>query len=235
LFLNGLVMNFGNSNKAIMGFKATDTIPVMRMYYHYFDFENQKKTIDFMLKDPDLQFNEISSSGSLVDALRAEGKTDARETDSLTYIQAGAGIFTRIELPYIKDILDVTDKIEILKAELILEPARMTYTRKTLPSKISAYITDRYNELVYPISDDDNLVQTASLNMDDFFYEDTRFTFDITNFINQAIYEGSDNIPSLLITIQENDVFRTVDRIVLGSRWNRENQVLLRIYYMTYE
>ena len=235
LFLNGLVMNFSSSNSAVMGFRAADTIPVMRLYYHYFDFEERHEIIDFILKSPSTQFNEISVAGPLASTLKNGGKIPAFETGNRTYMQSGTGIFTRLEIPYLKNILELTEKIEILKAELVLEPAKSTYTFSTLPKEISAFVTNKFNEFIYPLIDKEGFDQIAVLNMDDIFNEDTRYTFDVTDFINAKLYEQTDNVPALLITVREDEVYHTVDRIVLGSRWNRDNDVLLKIYYMKYE
>jgi len=234
LFLKGLVINYDSSNEAVMGFFATDTIPVMRLYYHYFDFEETHAYIDFFMKDMNLQFNEISLYGQFAETLQTGEKIPARAAGNKTFLQAGTGIFTRLEIPYLKNILEVTRNIEILKAELVLEPAKQTYTKTTLPSGLSAFVTNKYNEFLYPITDRNNDVQYADLNLDEIFQEDTRFTFDVTDFINSKLYEQSDNVPALLITIKENDVYHKVDRIVFGSRWNADNDVFLRIYYMTY-
>lgn len=235
LFLNGLVMNYSTTNKAVLGFRATDTVPVMRLYYHYFDFEEQQAHIDFILKDASTQFNEISIEGQLAESLQTGSKVPATATDDKTYMQAGTGIFTRLEIPHLKNILEVTKNIEILKAEIVLEPARQTYNETVLPSQITTYVTNKYNEFLYPLTDENDLIQIAQFNLDEIFNEDTRYTFDVTDFINEKLYEQSDNVPALLVTIRENNVYHTVDRVVFGSRWNSENDVFLRIYYMTYK
>jgi hypothetical protein len=234
LFLNGLVMNFAGSNNAVLGFKANDTIPVMRLYYHYFDVEVKQAYIDFYRKSSSTQFNEINISGTLAETLGEGEKIPAWATGNKTFLQAGTGIFTRLEIPHLKKILEATDNIDILKAEIVLEPARQTYTATTLPARISAFVTNDYNEPLYSITDDNNQTQIAQFSLDDVFNMNTSYIFNVTDFIKQNLYKQSDDVPALLVTIKENDVYHKIDRIVFGSRWNKDNDVILRIYYMTY-
>ena len=74
----------------------------------------------------------------------------------------------------------------------------------------------------------------GKLVIDNEYQEGTSYTFDITSFIQTKIAEATDDIPALLITITPNDIYRTADRLILGSQINSESKIKLKIYYMNY-
>lgn len=233
-YLKGFVINYDDSNESVIGFHAYgDTIPLLRMFYHYVDLEIIHKRIDFIIgtryeNDINLQFNQITSTDVSFELPSGQqDKVSALENDSTTFIQGGTGIFTRIEIPYLKNILEINSNIEVLHAELVLEPLSNSYTRNTIPLELSAYETNNANEFITPVSN------IADLTIDDLFYEDTRYRFDITDFINAKLIEQTDKVPSLLITLS--GVCDTIDRLIIGSRWHERNDVRLELYYMRYE
>ncbi len=233
-YLKGFVINYDNSNESVIGFHAFgDTIPLLRIFYHYVDLEIIHKRIDFMIgtryeNDISLQFNQITSTD--VSFELPEGQRDkvpAQETDSTTFIQGGTGIFTKVEIPYLKNILEMNSNIEVLRADLVLEPLSNSYTRNTIPMELYAYETNNANDFITPVTN------MADLTIDDLFYENTRYRFDITDFINAKLVEQTDKAPSLLVTLS--GVANTIDRLILGSRWHQSNDVRLELYYMRYE
>ncbi len=74
----------------------------------------------------------------------------------------------------------------------------------------------------------------GNLVIDDVYQEETSYTFDITSFIQTKITEATDDIPALLITVTPNDIYRTADRLILGSQTNSDSKVKLKVYYMNY-
>ncbi|MBN2481978.1 MAG: DUF4270 family protein, partial [Bacteroidales bacterium] len=199
-YLKGLVIDYDESNESVLAFHAADTIPFMRLFYHYTDLDVVRKKIGFLIYDRNLQFNQIT--GTDIGFELPEGQRDklsAQETGNTTYIQAGTGFFTRIEIPYLKNILELSSNLEVLKAELILEPLSNSYTRKSLPLEISAYETDNGNNFVTPLTDKFGQIQIANLTIDDIFFEDTRYRFDVKDFIKAKLIEQTDDVPSLLV------------------------------------
>ncbi|MBN1158802.1 MAG: DUF4270 family protein [Bacteroidales bacterium] len=235
-YLKGFVIDYDESNESVLAFHAADTIPLMRLFYHYTDLDVVHKKIEFVLYDSDLQFNQIRSTDTGFELPeRQKDKLPAQETGNTTYLQAGTGIFTRIEIPYLKNILELSSNLEVLHAELILEPLSNSYSRKSLPMEISAYDTDNGNNFVTPLRDEFENLQIANLTIDDIFFENTRYRFDVTDFINGKLVKQTDDVPSLLVTISPNQVFYSIDKLILGSSRHYRNDVRLEIYYMRYE
>lgn len=235
-FMKGFVIDPDADNTCVIGFHSQDTIPLMQLYYHYFDFEEIHKRIDFVRYNPKLQFNQISDKDqNFVLPGTQKDKVSAKENNGESYIQAGTGIFTRIEIPYFNNFRELSNNIEILHANLILEPTKNSYTKTSLPRNISASFTDNSNRFVTWLTDVYGYRQVAELEVDDMFHEDTRYTFDVTDFVNVKLKEQTDAPPALLITVTPNEVYTTLDKLVLGSRWHKENKAILEVYYMIYE
>jgi hypothetical protein len=125
--------------------------------------------------------------------------------------------------------------MQILRAELVLEPVRNTYKIIQLPPRISLFQSDKYNRFGAPVlNQNTGTALVGNLVIDDEYQEGTSYTFDITNFIQTKITEETDDIPALLITITPNDIYRTADRLILGSQINSDSKITLKVYYMNY-
>jgi hypothetical protein len=208
----------------------------MRMYYHHFDFETLYKRVDFPMAYADLQFNQVAIKNPLVEFPgQQKDKLPAVLTGNVTYVQGGTGIVTRIEIPYLRNILTLHENLKVLGAELVLEPVRNTYTEFPLPEQISLFYSDKLNRRGTPVyNTNSSFIQVADLVIDDIFQEETYYTFDVTDFINFKLSEASDDIPALLLMISPENIYKTVDRLVLGSQKNAESKITLKIYYMNY-
>jgi len=236
-YFKGLSIQSDISDEAMVGFKTTPAAPVMRLYYHYIDFTSVSQYRDFGIFAYAInQFNHFEITNPLIDLPKTQKeKLSVKYTDKQSYIQAGTGIVTRLEIPYLKSLLALHQNMQILKAELILEPVRNTYNTILLPERISLFQSDKYNRFGSPVLNmNTGNALVGNLVIDNEYQEGTSYTFDITNFIQSKIVEETDDIPSLLVTITPNDVYKTADRLILGSQINSESKVKLKIYYMNY-
>jgi hypothetical protein len=237
-YFKGIVLSYDNSNNAILGFKTALNMPVMRVYYHYFDFQTEYRYIDFPINEfTSLQFNQFLATNTVLDTLNDQHeKLPATNVGNKSYVQAGIGIVTRFEMPTLPNLLELHPNVQILKAELVMEPVKNSYKTLKLPEGISLFTSDNLNRfgsaISNPVTGDAIL---GKLVIDDVFQEETSYTFDVTDFVRNKIKEASDDVPCLLLTIKTNELFVTMDRLVLGSRQNKENNVKLKIYYMYYE
>ncbi len=236
-YFKGLTLQPDSTDNAILGYKTAFNSPLMRLYFHYQDFDVVKAYRDFTIFDYiTMQFNNyhISHPKFEIPPTQAD-KIPASQSGHQTYLQAGTGILTRLEFPYLKNLLQLYQNVKVLKAELIIEPMRNTYKTIQLPEKVSIYSTDDINRFGSPILNvNTGAVLTGNLKIDEVYQEETSYTFDVTNFIASKLTEATDEIPAILITIAPNDVYRTTKRLVLGSQQNSSNEVKLKVYYMHY-
>jgi hypothetical protein len=244
-YLKGFALNYGGSNKAIIGFKYPTLndepkYPAMRLYYHHHQYETVHKHLDFIVQrsDYNLQFNQFAFCGQPVVNFPQEQKLKLpanAANNYRSYILAGVGIITRLEIPYLKNLLDFNDNIRIMAAELQLEPVKNTYKTFRLPQELSLYTSDSQNRFTSAIKDKNGNVQTAYLYKDQIYQLETRYTFDITDFLESKLKQETNELPSLLFTVKPDNLYETLDRLVLGSQLNAINKVKLKVYYMFYE
>ena len=237
-YFKGLVLTGDGANNVVVGFKTSESLPVMRLYYHYFDFQNIYKYVDFPINFYNFfQFNQFVLSDPVVDfPTNQKEKVPVQLTDNTSYLQGGTGVVTRFEIPYLRNLLELHENLQVLGAELVLEPVRNTYNNFILPKGLSLYTSDKLNRfgppIVNPRTGD---IEIGKLVIDEVFQEETSYTFDVTNFIQLKIMDASDDIPALLLTIKTQELYKTLDRVVLGSQLHPESNVKLKIYYMHYE
>ena len=116
----------GLSESSIMQFNAVDSIAIMRMYYHV---GQENHNVDFNIYNTSVQYNKIDTDygDSQLKALKTkEDLITSFTTENKTYCQAGTGIMTKIEFPYIKNLFETYSTYKILKAELVIKPVRST-------------------------------------------------------------------------------------------------------------
>jgi hypothetical protein len=236
-YFKGLTIQSDLSDQAIVGFKTSTAAPVMRLYYHYVDFTSISQYRDFPIFAYAVnQFNHFEITSPLVDLPNNQkDKMPVKYTNRQSYIQAGTGIITRLEIPYLKNLLTLHENMQILRAELIIEPVRNTYKTIDLPPRISLFQSDNFNRFGSPVLNmNTGSALVGNLVIDEVYQEETSYTFDITGFIQTKITEATDDIPALLITVTPNDIYRTADRLILGSQINSESKIKLKVYYMNY-
>jgi hypothetical protein len=231
-------MTYDESDEAVLGFNIGNSLPAMRLYYHYVDFSTISKHLDFVISSySSLQFNHFEVQNPLITlpATQKE-KLPAAFTGNTTFILGGAGIVTRVEFPYLKELRAFYDNMNVLRAELIVEPARNTYKTINLPENVSLFETDKLNRFGNAIYDlNTSSILKGDLVIDEVYQEDTYYSFDITDFISSKLTEASDDVPALLITITPDEFYKKLDRVIFGSKKNPDNKVKLKLYYMNYE
>lgn len=236
-YKKGFLLESDENNVAALRYEATDTTLFLRLYYHYVDYEITNDFVDFPLYNTDLQFNEITRQNSEFDTISSQREMlSSSETNNQTFIQAGSPLVTRIEFRNIKKLLELYNNVNILSVELVIKPVKGSYYNKPLPGELVLYETDRLNQFGDEIlALDGSSSQTGNLVEDYIFHEETNYSFNITTFLEEKITTVSDESPAMLITIPANDLYISLDRCIIGSCNNKENQIKLKIYYMDYE
>jgi len=245
-FFKGFMITGDAGNNAMVGFnfpgsESATNFPAMRIYYHYFQYATIHKRFDFSaqatilfgLGKTQLQFNRFTLSNRKV-AFPADQdiKLPVSLTGKRSYVLSGLGVVTRLEIPYIKNLYYISDDIRILDAQLELEPASGTYTEETLPAEINLHTSDNKNQWGSLLYNKTNTQTIADLKIDMLYQENTRYTFDITNFLISRLQSQTDVIPAALLSVSGENFYKTGKRVVLGSQHHSENKIKLKVYYM---
>jgi hypothetical protein len=196
------------------------------------------KEISIRMGQANHQFNHVINdlSGTPIDRIKQEGNIiSSAEADNKGFLQGLVGLMPKIQFPSLQNIL-MENRFKILKAELVFDPVIGSYTDFRLPQhqKMYLYRTDRENRINFNfyLMDNDGHPIVPTFELDDLYGENTRYTFDITNFLNSELSDSRfDYEHGLLIGLEETEFRSSLDRLLIECR---KPQVKLRLYYLSY-
>lgn len=232
-FLKGFALKseFGNS---VIGFKSDEEQTFLKIYFHINGETSTESSAIIPFGLVTYQFNGVQSD--YTDSELAKFSPDKHELSSVEtgetlYMQGLTGLLPKIKFPSLQNITLET-RWRILKAELVLEPVIQSDDLFPLPEKLCLYRTDKYNNFGKALTGYDGTVIYSTLEIDDLYNEDTRYTIDITRFINDELSDGYfDSNDGLLIGLKESDMNKTLARLMIECE---NSSVKLRLYYLTY-
>ncbi len=235
-YFKGLRME-ATSNANSYGFK--DSV-VMRLYYHQTGVFTENKYVDFALFNKNLQFNNISydRSGTPINILNANKREAlSSETGNKGYLQPGAGLYLKISFPYLRKLLERTDFIKIIKADLVVQPVFNSYTASyTLPPVLQAASTDGANEpgaALTTVDGSTTVTETGNLSIDGVYGTNTNYTYDVTTYLQQQIAIAANNKNGLLLMPPAGSRYNSVNRLVIGDTQNDKGKIQLKLYYIS--
>jgi hypothetical protein len=233
-YMKGFVItsDVGESN-AVIGFLADASHVILRIYYHLEKQNHEDKEISITMGDAADQFNSIRHdfTGTYLNKLNAGNKFLSTETGNIAYMQALTGLMPKIQFPTLQEIF-LGNRWKILKAELFIEPVKTSYDFFALPKQLYLYKTDKHNNVIGTLNDNSGNAIVASFVLDELYKEDTRYTFDITDFIiNELSDKYVDYEHGLLIGLLDSKYKSTLERLVVEGK---NPPVKLRLYYLTY-
>jgi len=235
-YLKGLyVASSGNSN--VFGMK--DSV-VMRLYYHQTDITRDNKHFDFIFYNKPLQFNQITAnrSGTPLTVLSTQNNELLSAASGNTgYLQSATGIYLKIAFPTIRKLLERSDFIKIIKANLVIKPLLNSYNGfYPLPPVLYATATDGANEPGAPItaaSSGTAATETGNLSIDAVYGTNTNYTYDVTGYLQQEITNAAINKDGLLLIPPTDTRFSSLNRLVVGDVQNVKNKLQLNVYYIS--
>jgi len=234
-YLKGFIITSGSTeNKSVIGFKADKDNLKLIIYYHIEAEEPEKKEITLSMGQENHQFNSVKfdHTNTPLNDLGTEGNViPSSQTNNYGFLQGMVGLIPKLQFPSLNEILAIR-RWKILKAELVIEPVYESYDMFGLPKQLYIYDTDRENRVNTILLDDKGNPLTATLEYDDIYEEEVRYTYDITKFINNELSDAYfDYDHGLMPGLAEDNFTSTLDRLLIEC----ENPpIKLRIYFLTY-
>jgi len=245
-YIKGFIVTPGNAtNKAVIGLEAGENKITLKIYYHLRFEDPEKKVITISMGGTNHQFNHIDydMSNTYLNNIKNSGnKMMAFETANKSYMQGLTGLITKVQFPSLQDIF-LESNWKILKAELIIEPSAGSYENYPLPEKLYIYQTDLVSRSssilkdergnsISQLVDDDNNPLTAFFEYDKILGENTRYSYDITAYINKELAgKYFEYKRGLHLGLSQDDYRTTLDRILFEGK---KPPVKLRLYYLSY-
>jgi hypothetical protein len=242
-YFKGLVFVAGDDVETLAGFRADSTFKV-NLHYHIQEEFKTDKIISTTINSQN-QFNNIHTDRTgtkLLPDLFFENEIDSHLTGNQSYIAAGDGLYTKIEFPSLKSILLLSDYGIVEKATMEIIPVFGTYQEYTpLPSSLAIASTNLSGSS-QSLADSQGQSQSGSLVFDPQFWDNTRYIFDVTAFVQNQMTAPIDNQLFLTVRFSDTEMRGTAQRLVIGNNahsidvGNRTyyNRIKLNLYYNMY-
>jgi len=235
-YFRGIALVSGENNTAVLGFHADLTL---RMILHTTreGLENEEIENTFEINNTSYQFNRFTAdrAGTGLESIGYSEKHSSSKSGDKTYIQSGLGVLTRVDFPTIQRLLEMDQLYDLSKVELILFPEPGTYNEIAPPSQIVLYHTDKYNRIVSEIVDSYGSILAAEYYFDSVYNENTRYVFNIKDFIKTELSDGYfDSEHGLFIGETYTRLGSSLNRVVLSARKGSAFSPQLKLYFLFY-
>lgn len=196
-YFRGISLTTGdNDTAAIYGLKAaSDSDIVMRVSYHTNIPYKEPHHIDFPLSVNAYAFNQVLTDRTgtgIVSAGNTSGITEIpiSQTGGYAYSQPGTGLNLKMTFPSLKNILQTENYVKLLKAELIVRPAYLSFDKSKykLPDPLHLAYTDGTNIAGASMPDSTgSKTMYASPVTDDIYGENNYYRFNVTSYVSQLL------------------------------------------------
>lgn len=224
-YFKGLSLAVGpQDTAAVIGLLGGAGSVVIRLHYHTNTPYEEPHTVDFPSLPNELAFNQVLAARpgtGLISGGSTSGLTEMSsvQTGNNAFAQPGTGLNLKITFPSLKSILFTNNYIRLIRADLIVRPAWLSYDRGPyrLPDPLYLATTDGSNIAGSSLADSTGAAALfASPSIDGIYGENTHYRFNITSYVNQLLtLPGSDY--GLYILPDFSATAPTVSRLVLGT------------------
>ncbi|MCC9166651.1 DUF4270 family protein [Pontibacter harenae] len=233
-YFKGLKVATANAGQggAVIGFDAASA--VIRLYYSEGSTDNYQ---DFPVTSGSLQYNNLVNdfSQSNFQGLNRGGEPLAStSTADMSFTQAGTGVMVKLEFPYLSKLKEILQPELINSVILEVQPVANTYGYPfTAPSQVALYESDFNNvptNLLYA-NYTTTSGQVASLQEDTEYQVNSKYQFNITEYLINKLQEEQSTGKALLLSAPAESFTKTVNRLVVGGPNHTSNKVKIKIYY----
>lgn len=144
-----------SSDKSLMGFAINDSSLCVNLYYHELGESATDLTVKFSPRTPN--YNKVNHDRSntplqLLNLGTTELASD--KMSNVSYVQGLTGLYTKIEFPYLNNILEAGQMVSIESATFYLYPVKGSYgVLNPLPSSLALYQSNENNVTEDPVKD----------------------------------------------------------------------------------
>lgn len=230
-----LIAANNDSNTTVLGFSNNSFI---RLYYTLDDNDDEpeEKTIDFTFNLSNT-FNQISSdkTGTYFETIvDQETLLPSTETNNSFFIQAGTGILTRLDIPHLKTLNDISSQGVVVDARLKFTLKENTYSDNLYTrDSLQVYITDNKSNILTNLTYDGTTPIMSSIENDNSEFDTDVYVIDIKPFIS---LKQSETYEEYFLAIYPQNFNNSVDRYIFnGNGAPDDMQIKLELTYATYE
>ncbi len=231
----GLLIEADNNNTAILGF-STDSY--LRIYYSIPD-ETNDESYEFDIPfNSTNSFNNISSDtqGTYFEALTDQDVyLPSYLTNNASYIQAGTGIATRIEIPYLEKINDIPGTGTIVDANLKLSIKQSSSTKTLFTSdNLNIYIYNKNGEVISSLTNTAGETVLGLIESENSEYNIITYSIPLKYFLDLKLSIINDD--NLFLVIYSENYNESMDRYIFnGENASNDLKVKLELTYAIYD
>lgn len=238
-YFKGLVVvPEGTGNQSLLSFQVADSSAVIVLHYHIIDEQENEHELSFV-PNTATQFNhyEHDRTGTGLESFEpGEDEISSALLDNRGVLFGGLGWYTRLEFPFLNNILMQGEKIAIETAILRIYPEPGTFSStNALPDSVYLYIADENNVVTDAVTDYlGEAVQSGTLVKDDTYDENTYYYFDVTDFMQQELGAFGMYKHNLQLVLDEDTYTKTFRNLTFSDQQGRA-PIVLQLIYKVYE
>lgn len=215
---------------------VASTVNKLRLFYHeehdyvtseYFDFYNSTGYTTFNAIKTDFD-------GTAIETLASGVRLASEETENLSFVQAGFGIYSRIDFPYIHQLNELSKNYVFNSAILEVTPLRGTYSSSNpLPDSLAVFVTNELEStgvFDYNGSGAEQYFSYSGLNYDEELGEDAVYSFDVTGLLHAQLEDNGAHEFSVLLTPPTSTVLTRFNQVQVPGPNHPNSGVTLKIY-----
>ncbi|MEO1262037.1 MAG: DUF4270 family protein [Bacteroidota bacterium] len=214
---NGAVVGFGLSSEMRLYYSDNSELPVMQetivfpaqgaAYFTRIENDRSSTPLAILQTDEDFLNSQVSGSQS--------------------YIHAGVGLFTRIEIPFLNSLQEENEQFIISNARLRFYPIlEQGESQDELPVLLNVLWADEENDVLAVNG------RSAQLFKDLDFGRDTYYEVDITDFVLTQLETGEPDGLGLLLSLTSPPMNGGVHRISIGDGRNDQKEMELQLFLL---
>jgi hypothetical protein len=223
----GLLIAPEDSNTAILGFLKSS---VLRIYYSIDnETEDDEQTLDFSFNSTN-SFHNITSNtqGTVFETLTNQEITiPSSVTSNTTFMQAGTGIATKIDIPYFENIYDIPGKGTIVDANLKISIKQNSNSQNLYTNdSLNVYIINRKAEIITQLTDVLGNTVLGSIESVNDEFNTTTYSIPLKYFLKLKLTDN--NKDNLFLAIYPKNFDKSTNRYILNDN-NASDDVKLKL------
>jgi len=240
-FFNGLaITGKGANNRSIYYFQniGTNGGTVMRLYYTLNGTSPVHSSMDFPISPSAYQFNgyKYDKTGTFLSLFTPKKwqSIPSAQTGDRVYLHGNSGMYPILSIPSIFALKELHPYVKVVKAELEITPSLQNYGPNTyyfLPPTLGLRMINIENKAIGNFIYEPSAattVQAGNLVIDNLNHVGTKYTFDITQYVNSTLEGGIfTQVPLSLVPLNDNIENRLILNNAIGNR-----SVKLKLYVL---
>jgi Domain of unknown function (DUF4270) len=223
-------------SKTVYHFKPDSATSVMRLHYHLNGTFFEEKYLDFPLSAAKhfnhIEYNPAGTNLSVFTAFKKQLKKSSL-TGNKAYLHSNVPSSIKVRFPSILQLKELYPYVKVMKAELVITPSPGTYRYPyQLPNAMYLYTTDDNNALGIQLQD--NFTQsplTGNLYVDELYGDKTKYTYDITNYVNSLVEAGPFSKSALMLAPAAASFSTQLQRLVINNQ-SLSKGIQLKLYLL---